>query len=205
MTWGRAGAAAALVLACALGVVGALYFGRGGLAPMEQVRPLPPDERPAYLTKACEGDDRLRQRVEQMLAVANEAEAFITDLADETYHARLELTRRGERFEIDARPSDAIALAVRLGVHRGLVYAFLGMAAWLALAKSGIDPVVIGLAMGLGGVAAVVLGAVADAIDLETALYVGAAAPALGCLLCLLLPRPRARMTPVEPSPTPVV
>jgi bifunctional DNase/RNase len=40
----------------------------------------------------------------------------ITDLADETYHARLELARLGERFEIDARPSDAIALAVRLGV-----------------------------------------------------------------------------------------
>jgi uncharacterized protein len=40
----------------------------------------------------------------------------ITDLADETYHARLELTRRGDRHEIDARPSDAIALAVRLGV-----------------------------------------------------------------------------------------
>ena len=33
----------------------------------------------------------------------------------------------------------------------------------------------IGLAMGLGGVAAVALGAVADAVDLETALYVAAA------------------------------
>jgi bifunctional DNase/RNase len=40
----------------------------------------------------------------------------ITDLADETYHARLVLNRLGERHEIDARPSDAIALAVRLGV-----------------------------------------------------------------------------------------
>ncbi len=40
----------------------------------------------------------------------------ITDLADETYHARIELSRHGERHEIDARPSDAIALAVRLGV-----------------------------------------------------------------------------------------
>jgi bifunctional DNase/RNase len=40
----------------------------------------------------------------------------ITDLADETYHARLELNRSGERYAIDARPSDAIALAVRLGV-----------------------------------------------------------------------------------------
>ena len=40
----------------------------------------------------------------------------ITDLADETYHARLELNRGGDRHEIDARPSDAIALAVRMGV-----------------------------------------------------------------------------------------
>ena len=42
-----------------------------------------------------------------------------------------------------------ILLAVRLGVHRGVVYAALGVATWLALAKSGVDPVVIGLAMGL--------------------------------------------------------
>jgi MFS transporter, FSR family, fosmidomycin resistance protein len=62
----------------------------------------------------------------------------------------------------------------------------------------------IGLAMGLGGVAAVMLGALADAIDLETALYVGAAAPALGSVLCLLLPRPRAWRTPLEPSAAPV-
>ena len=48
----------------------------------------------------------------------------------------------------------------------------------------------VGLAMGLGGVAAVSLGALADVVDLETALYVGAAAPGLGALLCLLLPRP---------------
>jgi MFS transporter, FSR family, fosmidomycin resistance protein len=59
----------------------------------------------------------------------------------------------------------------------------------------------IGLAMGLGGIAAVALGAVADAIDLETALYVAAAAPALGAVLCLALPRPRGR--PAEPVPAP--
>ena len=58
----------------------------------------------------------------------------------------------------------------------------------------------VGLAMGLGGVAAVALGALADAIDLETALYVAAAAPALGCALCLLLPRP----APWQAAPEPV-
>ena len=48
----------------------------------------------------------------------------------------------------------------------------------------------IGLAMGIGGIAAVVLGAVADAANLETALTISAAAPALGVVLCLRLPAP---------------
>jgi bifunctional DNase/RNase len=39
----------------------------------------------------------------------------ITDLADETFHARLRLGTADGPRDIDARPSDAIALAVRLG------------------------------------------------------------------------------------------
>jgi len=50
----------------------------------------------------------------------------------------------------------------------------------------------VGLAMGIGGVAAVVLGAVADAVDLKTALAASAIAPALGLLLCFRLPAPTA-------------
>jgi Na+/H+ antiporter NhaA len=42
-----------------------------------------------------------------------------------------------------------VPLAVRLGIRQGLLYAALGAAGWVALLKSGIDPVVIGLAMGL--------------------------------------------------------
>jgi FSR family fosmidomycin resistance protein-like MFS transporter len=58
----------------------------------------------------------------------------------------------------------------------------------------------VGLAMGIGGVAAVVLGAVADAVDLKTALTVSACAPALGVVLCTLLPAPGARQRlAVEP------
>ena len=62
----------------------------------------------------------------------------------------------------------------------------------------------IGLAMGVGGIAAVVLGAVADAVDLKTALTICACAPALGVVLCLLLPAPasRARIA-VEPVAAP--
>jgi MFS transporter, FSR family, fosmidomycin resistance protein len=62
----------------------------------------------------------------------------------------------------------------------------------------------VGLAMGLGGIAAVLLGAVADAIDLETALYVAAIAPAFGCVVCLFLPPPVAWSPPAEPTPAPV-
>jgi bifunctional DNase/RNase len=39
----------------------------------------------------------------------------ISDLADETFHARLFLERDGRVGEVDARPSDALALAVRVG------------------------------------------------------------------------------------------
>ncbi|WP_433171617.1 Na+/H+ antiporter NhaA [Actinoallomurus sp. CA-150999] len=44
----------------------------------------------------------------------------------------------------------ALILVIRvLGVRYGLVYALLGVAAWVAMLKSGVEPVVIGLAMGL--------------------------------------------------------
>jgi MFS transporter, FSR family, fosmidomycin resistance protein len=46
----------------------------------------------------------------------------------------------------------------------------------------------IGLSIGLGGIAVVALGAVADSIDLETALYAAAAAPVVGLVLTALLP-----------------
>jgi bifunctional DNase/RNase len=38
----------------------------------------------------------------------------ITDLVDGTYYAILVLDRGGVQFEVDARPSDAMALAVRV-------------------------------------------------------------------------------------------
>ena len=58
-------------------------------------------------------------------------------------------------------PVQVVALAVGLsvfvvmlvarvrGVHNGAVYVALGVAAWVAFLKSGIDPLVVGLAMGL--------------------------------------------------------
>jgi FSR family fosmidomycin resistance protein-like MFS transporter len=61
----------------------------------------------------------------------------------------------------------------------------------------------VGFSVGLGGVAAVALGAVADAIDLRTALLACAGGPALAALLTLGLPRSRAR-APHEPVAAPV-
>jgi FSR family fosmidomycin resistance protein-like MFS transporter len=52
---------------------------------------------------------------------------------------------------------------------------------------------VIGFSIGLGGIAALALGAVADAVDLETAMYACAAVPAVAVVLGLMLPSSRAR------------
>ena len=39
---------------------------------------------------------------------------IVNDLQDRTFYAKLILRRNGETFEIDSRPSDAIALAVQM-------------------------------------------------------------------------------------------
>ena len=46
----------------------------------------------------------------------------------------------------------AILVVRFLGVRRGVVYAVLGAAVWVALLESGVEPVIVGLAIGLGGV-----------------------------------------------------
>jgi FSR family fosmidomycin resistance protein-like MFS transporter len=58
----------------------------------------------------------------------------------------------------------------------------------------------IGLAIGLGGVAALTLGAVADAVDLRTAVLATAAGPAIALLVSLFLP-PAPDRRRVEPAP----
>jgi FSR family fosmidomycin resistance protein-like MFS transporter len=60
----------------------------------------------------------------------------------------------------------------------------------------------IGLAIGLGGVAALVLGALADTVDLETAVLATAIGPTLALGVSFLLPpAPRRRMVGTEPAP----
>jgi hypothetical protein len=43
-------------------------------------------------------------------------EVVIADLAEETFHARIHIEIDGRLVEVDSRPSDALALAVRTGV-----------------------------------------------------------------------------------------
>ena len=65
---------------------------------VEAERPLTHDLRASIL-------DELSVSVRQIL---------VSDLADETFRARIVLVQGGSDYEIDARPSDAIALAVRV-------------------------------------------------------------------------------------------
>jgi FSR family fosmidomycin resistance protein-like MFS transporter len=58
----------------------------------------------------------------------------------------------------------------------------------------------IGLSIGLGGIGAVVLGAIADAIDLRTALYVAATSAGAGLVLAMMLPSSR-RNRRLAPEP----
>ncbi|TME09539.1 MAG: bifunctional nuclease family protein [Chloroflexi bacterium] len=64
-------------------------------------------ERPLTHDLFAAALDRLGVRVERVV---------ISELSDETYHARIHLERDGVQVEVDARPSDALALAVRAEV-----------------------------------------------------------------------------------------
>lgn len=41
----------------------------------------------------------------------------VTELKEQTFYARIHLRRNGEKFEIDARPSDSIAMALKMGAR----------------------------------------------------------------------------------------
>lgn len=56
--------------------------------------------------------DLLKQSIEKLGATVSHV--FVNDLHDDTFYARVIMDRDGDRIEIDSRPSDAIALAVRV-------------------------------------------------------------------------------------------
>jgi hypothetical protein len=57
--------------------------------------------------------DLFARTIEELGAVVRQV--IISDLSDDTFHARLFLEAGERTIEIDARPSDALALAVRAG------------------------------------------------------------------------------------------
>ena len=57
----------------------------------------------------------LMKNILEDLSVAVE-KIVVTELRDSTFYATIELQRNGDRYEVSSRPSDAIALAVRLAV-----------------------------------------------------------------------------------------
>jgi bifunctional DNase/RNase len=57
---------------------------------------------------------------------------IVSSLTEETFHATLELERDGQIYTVDARPSDALALAVRTGVR---IYASIEV-----LDRAGVEP-----------------------------------------------------------------
>jgi uncharacterized protein len=59
-------------------------------------------------------------------------EVIIADLADDTFHARIMLEAAGRQIEVDSRPSDALALAVRTGARI--------FAAEAVLDRAGVEP-----------------------------------------------------------------
>jgi len=56
--------------------------------------------------------DLLKQSIQQLGATVSHV--LVNDLQDDTFYARVVMDRNGERIELDSRPSDAIALAVRV-------------------------------------------------------------------------------------------
>ena len=59
-------------------------------------------------------------------------QVIIADLADETFHARLMLDVGDRQIEVDSRPSDALALAIRTGARI--------FAAESVLDRAGVEP-----------------------------------------------------------------
>lgn len=56
--------------------------------------------------------DLLHQSIQKLGATVSHI--LVNDLLDDTFYARVVLDRDGDRIELDSRPSDAIALAVRV-------------------------------------------------------------------------------------------
>ena len=104
-------------------------------------------------------------------------------------------------YALDGGPLGAAALIVSGAAVIGTFGVSLVMSQEYMPARVGLaSGLSIGMAIGLGGVAALSLGAIADAIDLETAVLATAFGPAIAFLVTLSCRRRPARRR-VEPAP----
>ncbi len=85
------------------------------------ILPIQIDAMQAISIATGRGSERLERPLTHDLVIsilemlgATVARVEITDLVEGTYYAMLILERSGVRLEVDARPSDALALAVRV-------------------------------------------------------------------------------------------
>ena len=95
------------------------------------------------LALACPGvPDRVRTYLLTFALVDDVAGIAVIALA---YSGHIDLAALGAAVAI----LDAVMVARRRGSRNGAVYLLLGIAAWIAFFESGVDPVVVGLVMGL--------------------------------------------------------
>ncbi len=81
-------------------------------------RELPSAHRPDFLAQACAGDDELRKRVTQMLAVSRDAEAFITDLPDDESGDRTSDNGSAKNLKLDLTDAPDEAVGQTLGRYK---------------------------------------------------------------------------------------
>jgi serine/threonine protein kinase len=81
-------------------------------------RELPSADRPAFLAKACAGDDELEKRLQQMLAVSAAAEAFITDLWDDESEDRTSDAGSVGTLKLDLADAPDEAVGQMLGRYK---------------------------------------------------------------------------------------
>lgn len=86
-----------------------------------EILPIAIDAMQAISIAAGRGGEKLERPLTHDLFVSvlellgvEVARVEVTDLVDGTYYSMLVLERGGVRFDVDARPSDALALAVRV-------------------------------------------------------------------------------------------
>ncbi|HEX7001287.1 MAG TPA: bifunctional nuclease family protein [Trueperaceae bacterium] len=86
-----------------------------------EILPIAIDAMQAISIAAGRGGEKLERPITHDLFVSvlellgvEIARVEVTDLVEGTYYSMLVLERGGVRFDVDARPSDALALAVRV-------------------------------------------------------------------------------------------